>query len=645
MALALLMAASSGCGEGERTPVDPRLEFPPTARPAMLADLRAARDAPRHPADGQGSAELILEADEQATVQAGRRKAWKIRFTAGDAGIAPGGFVRLTVPRFWEWSPAQNRSPEYPGYTVATCSAEGVELETYVQGNFWIEWRVRGRALGAGESIEIVYGASAALAVADKFAEHGSQFWVSVDGDGDGVASLLAHSPVVDVLAGAPSRLVLVMASTAEPEEEITLHVSLLDRFGSAGTRFQGEVSLEAYPEGLEIPLSVTIGPDAGGALRVPIRVKMAGVYRILATASIGDVEIAGQSNPLLVEKNLARIRWGDLHGHSNLSDGTGTPDDFLNYARNIAGLDIVSLTDHDHWGMQFLDEHPELWEEIKATTLRHNEPGKFLAILGFEWTSWIHGHRHVLYFEDDGELLSSIDEKLENPAQLWGALRGQRALTFAHHSAGGPVATNWDYPPDPELEPVTEVASVHGNSEARDGPYPIYNPVQGNYVRNVLDRGFQLGFIGSGDSHNGHPGLADVGAPTGAGLAAILTQELTREGVRQALKQRRSYATNGKRIILRVALGGKPMGSLVEAGMGGSEPVLYIRAIGTAPLRSIEVIRNGRLVLGIDAAEEWELHTSVKLERLEEGDYIYVRVIQIDQGAAWSSPFFVGTD
>jgi len=32
--------------------------------------------------------------------------------------------------------------------------------------------------------------------------------------------------------------------------------------------------------------------------------------------------------------------------------------------------------------------------------------------------------------------------------------LRGKQALTFAHHSAGGPIATNWAIPPDPELEP-----------------------------------------------------------------------------------------------------------------------------------------------------------------------------------------------
>ena len=122
----------------------------------------------------------------------------------------------------------------------------------------------------------------------------------------------------------------------------------------------------------------------------------------------------------LLVEPDVAPVRWGDFHGHSNLSDGTGTPEDFLDYARDVAGLDAVCLTDHDHWGMLALDEYPELWERVRAATESRYEPGRFVTVLGYEWTNWIHGHRHVLYFgKEGGEVLSSIDERYETPAQL----------------------------------------------------------------------------------------------------------------------------------------------------------------------------------------------------------------------------------
>ena len=146
----------------------------------------------------------------------------------------------------------------------------------------------------------------------------------------------------------------------------------------------------------------------------------------------------------------------------------------------------------------------------------------------------------------------------------MWAALEGRRALTIAHHSAGGPISTDWSIPPHPELETVTEIVSVHGSSEAADSPGVIHRPVPGNFVRDALDRGYRLGFLGSSDGHDGHPGLAHLTSATG-GLAAILAEDLTRDAIYDALNNRRVYATSGHRILLRASLGGHPMGSILS--------------------------------------------------------------------------------
>ena len=93
----------------------------------------------------------------------------------------------------------------------------------------------------------------------------------------------------------------------------------------------------------------------------------------------------------------------------------------------------------------------------IEEAARDSNEPGKFVALLGYEWTNWLQGHRHVLFFESAASILSSLDPRYENPDLLWKALEGRSVLTIAHHSAGGPVSTNWDFVPPEELEPVTE--------------------------------------------------------------------------------------------------------------------------------------------------------------------------------------------
>ena len=51
-------------------------------------------------------------------------------------------------------------------------------------------------------------------------------------------------------------------------------------------------------------------------------------------------------------------IYWGELHGHSNLSDGTIDIDSYFQIARDNAKLDFCALTDHDHGGVG----RPQLW-------------------------------------------------------------------------------------------------------------------------------------------------------------------------------------------------------------------------------------------------------------------------------------------
>ena len=41
-------------------------------------------------------------------------------------------------------------------------------------------------------------------------------------------------------------------------------------------------------------------------------------------------------------------IYWGDMHGHTANSDGKGSLDDYFTYARDVAKLDFVVVSDHD---------------------------------------------------------------------------------------------------------------------------------------------------------------------------------------------------------------------------------------------------------------------------------------------------------
>ncbi len=600
--------------------------------------LRSDLAAPRHPGDGAGRAWIEPPPEPLAAGTAG---SWRLHFEASALGIDEGGWLFFQVSPFWGWDTPQVFDPQRPGYCEVSTTQAGLELDpqTIDAGLLGIE--IGAGKLQAGSRISIEYGAGPFGARSDRYAERESPFYFAVDADGDGVRGLLEDQPRVDVLPGPPAQVRLVVESTP-PSDRFWANVAVLDALGNGGVAAAGAFLLERHQPGASFSnpvATVVLESDDVGTRRVELARPSEWVNRYRIIGPAGRTSI---SNPL-VRDDGPRILWADLHGHSQFSDGTGTPEDYFGYARDVAALDVAALTDHDHWGMEPLSEHPDLWDRIQDATERFHAPRSFVTVLGYEWTSWIHGHRHVLYFEGEGEVYSSIDPAYESPSLLWEALRGRPALTFAHHSAGGPIATDWSIAPDPELEPVTEIVSVHGSSEAADSPLPIYSPVRGNWVRDSLDYGYRLGFVGSGDTHDGHPGLAHLAGGSG-GLAAILSEELTREAVLEALRSRRVYATNGPRIVVRANLDGAAMGARV-APSRRSRLSFSIAAEG--PIERVDLVRSGEVealpLPGVPGA--WQLRSEHTLRALKAGEYVYLRVVQQDGGAAWSSPFFVDED
>jgi len=627
----LAAALALACAREESAPPPP--PGAPNANHELAAELVADRARARHAADGGGRA--WLEQAPPGGARAGEAGRFVLVYEAGPLGIAVGGTLLLQVPPYWDWSTPQVEAEDAPGYTRVSTEAEGVTLAPETLDLGLLAIGVGGRALAAGERVRIEYGAGPAGAAADRFAERESRFFFGVDGDGDGVRAWIADPPAVDVAPGPPARLVLHLPPTARPGEPLPLRAAVLDATGNAGVAFEGVLRLVLPPE-VEGPSEIALPAAAGGLGSAELRLPSYGIVRVRAEGPGG---LAAESNPCVVAPDVPRLLFGDLHGHSNLSDGTGTPEDYYRYARDVAALDVAALTDHDHWGIPFLDETPAHWSRIEAAAQRFHEPGRFVTLLGYEWTSWIYGHRHVLHFADAAPLRSSVDERFDTPPELWAALSGAPALTFAHHSAGAPVATDWSIAPDPVLEPVTEIVSVHGSSEAFDSPQPVRGMLEGNTVRDALSRGYRLGLIGSGDSHDGHPGLAQLAAAGSSGLAAIFAAEPTREAVLEALRARRAYATNGPRIVLEVTLDGEPMGASLPAA--GAGKALVVRVAAPGPLEAIELVTPAGVVASTPGDGQRSLGFEANAPELAPGSWLYVRVRQRDGGAAWSSPFF----
>ncbi len=171
------------------------------------------------------------------------------------------------------------------------------------------------------------------------------------------------------------------------------------------------------------------------------------GVHYIIVKDSLTQEHY--YSNPIIVGDfpNLSTmILWGDIHGHSELSDGTGTAEHSYYYAHYIACLEYAALTDHG----EIMLFTPISLDILESSTNMAYEPNRFVTFHGIEWTNVETGH-YICIFSRDELLKNPVLSYLTvpNTEDLWNALdkftnnTGYRALALPHHT------TKLAYPQD----------------------------------------------------------------------------------------------------------------------------------------------------------------------------------------------------
>ncbi len=165
--------------------------------------------------------------------------------------------------------------------------------------------------------------------------------------------------------------------------------------------------------------------------------------------------------------------------------------------------------------------------------------------------------------------------------------------MAFPHHIGykQGQRGINWDTF-DPTFAPVVEIISMHGCSESDEGPRPYLHSMGPSDHRGTmaygLAQGHVFGVVGSTDHHSGHPGSY------GHGRTGVWARDLTRGGLWEALRARRTYALTGDRIDVQFAVNGEPMGTVL--GPAQRREVAF-RVVGGGPLDCVDIIKNGALL------------------------------------------------
>lgn len=623
---------------------------------------------------------------------AGEREEWSVRL--GGVDMPAGTRVRLLLQggrgnaADWEWP--QIHDPAGPGYTSARVL--GCEASVSVRPLSWekdkqigVEVEIGEPGVGAGDVVEIVLGDRSQGGPGIRpqtFSQRRKPLKIFIALPGQELREV-ANPPVLQVLGGPPDRVRLFIPSIVGGDETFDGLIRIEDPHGNVASYYAGHLHLTAQGASVGIPSPVTI--EQGDSCLRPVaglRVREPNGYFRIRVRQPGD-EGFTLSNPCIVagEDYPYRLYWGILHGHTELSDGIGTPEEYFTHLRDGCRLDFGALGDHDHlW-----ETTDEMWRHAQRVTAEFNEPGRFVTILGYEWAKWRRngdGDRCVYYLDDYQPMYRSDDGHYPRPWHLFRALHDNhlgRALVIPHHTASTGNFCDFSQH-DPIHERLIEIYSEWGSSErsVHDGnPFPLKPPglPEGRdaagvpldageepcgFVQRALRLGWRVGFTAGGDDHRCHAGDATRHGPEPFryrdGLLGVWATELTREAIWTALYERRTVATTGARIILAWALADEFMGSDIPVRVGDGLMMarqMTIEAYAEAPIASIEIVRNNEVVYQTRPGEEsavieWADEEPLDLIALRPHRrrpafvFYYIRLLQADGEMAWASPIWL---
>jgi len=477
---------------------------------------------------------------------------------------------------------------------------------------------------------------------------------------GEEVQDLIVGACVMHILGGEIDHLRAYVPSQTQLGEPFDILVRPEDEFSNLSHRTLPDLAV--LLEGEELDAEVERVPEST-CLRARVCLEEEGVHRLMVRDRETGKEIEANPTVCSAATDGPQVLWGMIHGHTEMSDGSGTLEYYFHQTREEAGLDFAAPGDHDH-----LHETSDgMWRHACRTVARWNAPGEFVTFLGYEWAKWRKngdGDRNVYYLEDDRPLYRSDEGHCAAPPDLFEALRDEKALVIPHHPGHSGNFCDWkDHDPVPErLAEIFQVRGSYECSEEDGNPVPECGdtpPIPEGYVSRALALGWRVGFTAGGDDHAGHAGTdrPRSGSRYGAGLMSVQAPARTREAIWEGMWNRQVVATTGPRLLLTFELNGNPMGAELDAG---SIPELTERREirvefhGTAPVSRVDIIRNNEVVhtlpgTGPDCELGWEDATPLDEVLLPPAGlcsnpfcFYYVRVVQEDEEVAWASPVWI---
>lgn len=343
------------------------------------------------------------------------------------------------------------------------------------------------------------------------------------------------------------------------------------------------------------------------------------------------------------VGKEVYNTYFGQLHSHTNYSDGQGTPEEAYNWAKNTAKADFFAVTDHSNsldndTSATILDgSMSSEWKNLHLTADKYNENGKFAAIAGYEmtWSGSTGGWGHINTFNTNGFLSrnSKIGGKAVDLQTYYNEIKKvPESISQLNH----PGSTFGDFGDfgyyDPQVDRVVSLIEV-GNGEGAvrsSGYFPSYDL----YTR-ALDKGWHVAPTNNQDNHKANWVTANNAR------TVVLAPNLSRESIYDALRNMRVYSTEDSNLRVNYKVNNKVMGSSLSKP-GSLDISIDITDMDMEEkIGKVSIIANGGVVVSSKTFDTNTASWNLKLN--PQYNYYYVRVDQPDKDIAVTAPVWTG--
>jgi hypothetical protein len=348
---------------------------------------------------------------------------------------------------------------------------------------------------------------------------------------------------------------------------------------------------------------------------------------------SLGVEPVAAEDGD--VEYNLY---FGDLHSHTEYSDGEGTPDQAFE-AAIAGGADFMAITDHHYLLLEWE------WADILRSADDHTVQGEFVAMAGYEY--FLPGINEINIYGTEN---MPPDAGLIPQAYYKGdRMTGDSFFPWIYDWIAEETGAigQWNHPLSYGCPVCWDFYQFDFWNEERDdamGMIECYNwgDRESSYIK-ALDNGWHMMPTATSDAE----WISGYEVRT-----VLLAPSLSPEDLYDAMRAGRGYATQDSNLEITYTLDGAVMGSVLSGG-SSFEAKVHIEdpdGVASDAITRVEIVTDGGVVVESITNDDCIVDWTVTLTpNGEVGSYYFVRVftesdeLGLPGVTAWTAPVWTG--